>query len=94
MVKYAVEKEKELYTAAERVQRAMMRIAGSQTFTAEQLLWLERVRVHLIENLSISRDDFDDMPVFSHAGGWGKANREFGGSLDILVKQINEAIAA
>ncbi|MDD2899553.1 MAG: DEAD/DEAH box helicase family protein [Desulfuromonadaceae bacterium] len=94
MVKYAVDKEKELYTATERVQRAMMRITGSQKFTAEQLHWLERVRAHLIENLSISRDDFDDIPVFSHAGGWGKANREFAGHLVDLLNKINEAVAA
>lgn len=94
MVKYAVEREKELYTAAERVQRALMRITGSQKFTAEQLQWLGRVRVHLIENLSISRDDFDDMPVFSHAGGWGRANREFGGRLAEMIQRLNESVAA
>jgi len=58
------------------------------------LQWLERVRVHLVENLSISRDDFDDMPVFSHAGGWGRANREFGGNLAKLVSQFNFEVAA
>lgn len=93
MVKHAARTESELYTAQERVQRAMMRITGSQKFSAEQLEWLERVRVHLVQNLSISRDDFDEMPVFSHAGGWGRANREFGGKLENLVKQFNEAVA-
>jgi type I restriction enzyme R subunit len=93
MVKHAAEAEQELFNAQERVQRAMMRITGSQKFTFEQMVGLERVRVHLIENLSISRDDFDDMPVFSHAGGWGRANREFGGKLEDLVKQFNEAAA-
>ncbi len=32
-----------------------------------------------IENLSISKCDFDIIPVFSNEGGWGKANRVFGG---------------
>lgn len=93
MVKHAAETEQELFTAQERVQRAMMRITGGQKFTSEQHEWLERVRVHLVQNLSIGRDDFDDMPVFSHAGGWGRANREFGGDLENLVKQFNEAVA-
>ena len=94
MVKHAAEAEKELFTAQERVQRAMMRITGSQSFTTEQMEWLERLRVHLVQNLSISRDDFDDMPVFSHAGGWGKANRVFEMKLPALLSRINEAVAA
>jgi type I restriction enzyme R subunit len=94
MVKHAAEAEQELYNAQERVQRAMMRITGSQKFTPEQMEWLERVRMHLIENLSISRDDFDDMPVFSHAGGWGRANKAFDGVLSRILQQINAAVAA
>lgn len=94
MVQHAAEAEKELFTAQERVQRAMMRITGGQTFTPEQMEWLERVRVHLVQNLSISRDDFDDMPVFSHAGGWGRANKAFNGELPILVRRFNKELAA
>ena len=93
MVKHAAAAEQELFTAHERVQRVMMRITGSQAFTPEQMEWLERVRVHLVQNLSISRDDFDDMPVFSHAGGWGRANWEFGGELIRILNKCNEEIA-
>ncbi len=94
MVKHAARSEEELYTAQERVQRAMMRLTGSQKFTPEQMDWLERIRIHLVQNLSISRDDFDDVPVFSHVGGWGRANRAFTGHLTELLKRINEAVAA
>lgn len=94
MVKHAARNEEELYTAQERVQRAMMRISGSQAFTPEQMEWLDRIRIHLVQNLSISRDDFDDIPVFSHLGGWGRANKAFAGQLPELLKKINEAIAA
>ena len=94
MVKHAARNEEELYTAQERVQRAMMRISGSHAFTPEQMEWLGRIRIHLVQNLSISRDDFDDIPVFSHVGGWGRANKAFAGRLSELLKKINEAIAA
>jgi len=94
MVKHAAKEDEELYTAQERVQRAMMRISGSQAFTPEQMEWLDRIRMHLVQNLSISRDDFDDIPVFSHVGGWGRANKAFAGQLPELLKKINEAIAA
>jgi type I restriction enzyme R subunit len=94
MVKHAAKSDEELYTAQERVQRAMMRITGSREFTPEQMEWLDRIRVHLIQNLSIDRSDFDIMPVFSAVGGWGRANRAFSGMLPKLLKKINEAIAA
>lgn len=94
MVKHAAKSDEELYTAQERVQRAMMRITGSQRFTPEQLEWLERIRVHLVQNLSIDRDDFDYIPVLSDVGGWGRANKAFAEQLPQLLKKINEAIAA
>lgn len=94
MVKHAAREDEELFTAQERVQRAMMRITGRQSFTPEQMEWLDRIRVHLVQNLSINRDDFDDIPVFSHHGGWGKANRVFSGQLTELLNDINEAVAA
>ncbi len=94
MVKHAARAEEGLYTAQERVQRAMMRLSGAHGFTPEQMQWLERIRVHLVQNLSISQTDFDDIPIFSHVGGWGRANREFGGKLAELIGQLNEAVAA
>lgn len=56
-----------------------------------QKLWLDRIRV---QNLSIDRDDFDNIPVLYRLGGWGAANRAFNGQLEPLLVQINEAIAA
>lgn len=94
MVKHAAKADEELYTAQERVQRAMMRITGSRSFTPDQLEWLDRIRIHLVQNLSIDRDDFDFIPVFSDVGGWGRANKAFAGQLPELLKKINEAIAA
>ncbi len=32
------------------------------------------------QNLSIDRDDFDDVPVLADRGGWGEANRVFDGA--------------
>lgn len=93
MVKHAAREDEELFTAQERVQRAMMRITASGNFTREQMDWLERIRIHLVENLSISVDDFNDIPVFFNVGGWRRANRVFTGQLPELLKKINEAIA-
>ena len=35
------------------------------------------------------------MPIFTREGGtWGKLNKVFGGELDAIIHEINEAIAA
>ena len=94
MVKHAAEAQQPLLTAQERVERAMRQITQGQQFTLEQRGWLERIRAHLIQNLSIDRADFEDIQVFSRDGGWAKANRVFEGQLDELIRNFNEAIAA
>ncbi len=94
MVKHAAREDEPLFTAGERVQRAFLRVTAGRTFTAEQQEWLDRIRVHLVENLSIEQQDFDDLPVFSRHGGWGRANGAFTDSLPALLRGLNEAIAA
>ena len=94
MVKHAAREDEPLYTAEQRVNRAMMKVSGARGFTAEQMQWLERIRQHLIENLSVDSTDFDALPIFNRYGGWARANRVFEGALPDLLKQFNESIAA
>ncbi|MBV8857222.1 MAG: DEAD/DEAH box helicase family protein [Acidobacteria bacterium] len=94
MVKHAIEEDQPLLTAEERVSRAIDKITAGETFTPEQQQWLERIRTALVETLSIEKDDFDELPVLSRAGGWGRANRAFNNRLPKLLSRINEAIAA
>ncbi len=58
-----------LLTAEERVDRAIEQTTAGQEFTTEQQVWLDRIRSHLIENLSIGQEDFDELPVFTREGG-------------------------
>jgi type I restriction enzyme, R subunit len=94
MVKHAARNEEPLLTAAERVDRAMAGIVASREFTPEQRQWLDRIREHLAENLSIDREDFEFAPVLARAGGWKPADRTFEGKLETLLKALNEAVAA
>ncbi|MBI1814673.1 MAG: DEAD/DEAH box helicase family protein [Deltaproteobacteria bacterium] len=94
MVKHAADVQEPLLTAAERVDRALAQINAGQQFTDEQRQWLDRIRAHLIENLTIAPDDFQIVPVFTREGGWRPANRAFGGKLEELLHKVNEAIAA
>lgn len=94
MVKHAAKEEEPLLTAQERVDRAFTHITADRQFTAEQHKWLERIRAHLVVSLSIDREDFHNVPVLLDPGGWRPADRAFGGRLEELLVQINEAVAA
>jgi type I restriction enzyme R subunit len=93
MIKHAAKDAEPLYTAGERVERAIEKVTAGKTFTPEQKQWLNLIEAHLIENLTIDRQDFDLLPVFSLRGGLSQATSVFGGSLDGLLVKLNEAIA-
>jgi len=93
MIKKAAREEEPLLTAEERVEKAFARVTEGKSFTEEQERWLERIKSHLIENLTIDREDFDFIPIFSNQGGWAVANRIFDSKLDVLLKEFNEAVA-
>ncbi len=93
MVKHAA-KGDPLLSAEERVNRAIAQVRAGKTFTADQERWLELIRNHLIENLAIDRSDFE-LLTFTRAGAtWGRVNRDFDDSLELLLSQINAAMAA
>jgi type I restriction enzyme R subunit len=94
MVKHAADVQSPLLSAAERVERAFAEVSAGRTFTAEQQQWLERIKAHLQENLSIDREDFENQPLFARHGGWARASVVFQGQLPALITTINEAIAA
>lgn len=94
MVKHAAHEEEPLLTAEERVARVFDRLTAKEEYTREQEKWLERIREHLIANLSIDEEDFETVPVLQNAGGWGNANRAFDKKLPAFLKKLNEAVAA
>ncbi len=93
MVKHAVREQEPLYTAEERIKIAFTKVTAGKTFTREQGQWLDRIRDHLIQNLSIDKEDFDALPIFNRAGGWNRANTVFEKQLEELLESFNEAIA-
>ena len=94
MVKHAARETEPLYTAEERVDLAFQKMTAGKTFNADQQQWLERIREHLITNLSIDKEDFEALPIFSRAGGWARANRVFERQLAGLIQELNAAVAA
>jgi type I restriction enzyme R subunit len=94
MVKRAASDEAPLLTAEERVTGAVERMMANRELTAQQMKWLDYIRQHLVANLSIAREDFENVPVLSSRGGWGRANQVFEGRLDELLAELNELVAA
>jgi type I restriction enzyme, R subunit len=94
MVKHAAVDTAPLLTAQERVEAAMQQVIAGRDLSDEQAAWLERIRLHLIENLSIDREDFSLIPVLSDHGGWGNANETFDGQLAELLADVNRELAA
>src|SRR4029078_9738927 len=58
MVKHAADEKQPLLTAPERVANAIEKLTAGREFTPEQQQWLDRIREHLVQNLSIGREDF------------------------------------
>jgi type I restriction enzyme R subunit len=93
IVKHAATAQAPVLNAEERVNRAMDALAAKHKFTTEQMQWLSLVREQLIKNLTIDEDDFDNTPLLQGRGGMARAKQVFG-ELNLLVAQLNEAVAA
>jgi type I restriction enzyme, R subunit len=94
MIKHAAKEDEPLLTAKERVERAFQKVTAGKTFTPEQEQWLQGIKAHLVENLTIDREDFNLLPLFARRGGLSQANRVFSGGLDDMLSKLNEAVAA
>jgi type I restriction enzyme R subunit len=94
MVKRAARESSPLMTAEERVHEAVERMVAGREFTVEQAKWIDYVRQHLVANLSIDVDDFDNVPVLANRGGLGQARRVFEDGLEKLLGELNAEVAA
>jgi type I restriction enzyme R subunit len=94
MVKHAADAASPLLTAEERVDAALARLTARRELTPVQTAWLTKVREVLVGSLAIEREHFEGMPALSDAGGWGRANKDFGGTLGDLIRELNRELAA
>lgn len=64
---------------------------GPVKFSPEQMDWLYMVRDHIAASVSISMDDLDYAP-FDARGGRGKMYQLFGGEMEDIIVEMNEAL--
>ena len=70
------------------------RHAGAgEKFSGEQMDWLRMIRDHLETSFTIERDDLEMAP-FDSNGGLGRMYALFGDSMDDVMSEMNEALAA
>ncbi len=67
------------------------RLLGRQ-FTPEQVAWLGMIRDHIATSLSVSAEDFEDVPFNQH-GGLYAASMAFGDDLDSVLEELTEVLA-
>jgi len=98
LVRVALHQEDELVPYTDQVRERyvawlLQQENAGRVFTAEQLVWLERIRDHVAASLGIALADFGYTP-FAEAGGLGKAAQVFGDGLGSLLDEINGVLAA
>lgn len=92
MVKHAA-KDEPLLSAKERVDLAMEKVLGHKDITDKQERWLDLIKLHLVENLTIDPDDFNEMPIFANLGGnFKRIDADFNGKLLPFINEINSTI--
>lgn len=94
MIKNADNEQNPLFTAEERVNKALEEVMKSHQFSVEQKEWLAYIREHLIINLAIERENFDLVPILERHGGLSKARKIFGNELNKLIEEINYKLVA
>jgi type I restriction enzyme R subunit len=63
------------------------------SLTPEQKEWLAMIKDHIATSLSISMDDFDNVP-FNQKGGAARAYQLFGTGLDTTLEELNRELTA
>jgi len=70
---------------------AEQRMLGG-AFTPEQVAWLDMIRDHVATSLSVSAEDFEDVPFNQH-GGLYAAHKAFGDELNNVLDELTEVLA-
>ncbi|MBE0586350.1 MAG: DEAD/DEAH box helicase family protein, partial [Desulfofustis sp.] len=97
LVRFAMHQENELVPFPEKVEANFnawlsLQEANGKTFADDQREWLVMIRDHIAANLGIETEDFDYAP-FAQEGGLGKVFQLFGDELNVLIEELNEALA-
>jgi len=94
MVKHAANETEPLLSPEERVVKAILRVTEGKHLNDEQQKWMEYIKEHLKQNMTLDEEDLRKLPVFTDRGGLSRFKKVFPAEYQIIIKEINLAIAA
>ena len=94
MVKHAAKETEPLLSPDERVNQAIQKVAAGKKLNDEQQKWMEYIKEHLKQNMTLDEDDFSIVPALSDRGGLNKFKKVFAEEYNKIINEINLAIAA
>jgi len=98
LVRYTLHQDEELVPFRDQVEQRFAAWLSAQqqkgvTFTVDQMHWLTWIKENIAGELGITPESFEYTP-FSEHGGIGKAAQVFGDSLNALMSELTEVLAA
>jgi type I restriction enzyme, R subunit len=66
---------------------------GGEKFNEAQMEWLRMIRDHVVSSFHLDRDDLDMAP-FDAKGGLGRMHQLFGDQMEMVIEEMNGALAA
>ena len=94
MVKHAAKETEPLLSTEERVNQAIQKVTAGRALNDEQQKWMEYIKEHLKQNMTLGEDDLKELPVFADRGGLNKFKKVFANDYNKIINEINLAIAA
>lgn len=94
MIKHAAKETEPLLSPEERVNQAMQYVIFGKQLNEEQQKWMEYIKEHLKQNMTLDENDFKELPVFTDRGGLTKFKKVFANNYETIITEINIAIAA
>jgi type I restriction enzyme R subunit len=94
MVKHAAKESEPLLSPEERVNKAIQQVIADKALNPEQRDWIEYIKQHLKQNMTLDENDLRELPVFRDRGGFAKFKRVFPDNFSNIILKVNEAIAA
>ena len=99
LVRFAIGLDDELRPFSEQVDRRFQEwifrhnAQRATSFSPEQTEWLRMMKEQIASSCSINREDFD-YAEFANRGGLQKVWHLFGKELDVVMREMNEELAA
>jgi len=94
MVKHAAKETEPLLSPDERVNQAILKVTSGKKLNEEQQKWMEYIKQHLKQNMTLDEDDFSIVPALTDRGGLNKFKKVFADDYNKIINEINLAIAA